>query len=99
MKLQHLAVIFILIVLPISLILGSYTAGKMQTLSLQISYDNKLYNATYDAVKAFQLNTIHSGESNIVDSITIIAPSLHTSNTDSTADTTYFGSIFLSSFS
>ena len=68
MKLQHLAVIFILIVLPISLILGSYTAGKMQTLSLQISYDNKLYNATYDAVKAFQLNTIHSGESNIVDS-------------------------------
>lgn len=68
MKLQHLAVIFILIVLPISLILGSYTAGKMQTLSLQLSYDNKLYNATYDAVKAFQLNTIHSGESNIVDS-------------------------------
>ena len=68
MKLQHLAVIFILIVLPIALILGSYIGGKMQTLSLQISYDNKLYNATYDAVKAFQLNTIHSGESNIVDS-------------------------------
>lgn len=68
MKLQYLAVIFILIVLPISLVLSSYTAGKMQTLSLQVSYDNKLYNATYDAVKAFQLNTVNSGESNMVDS-------------------------------
>ena len=41
MKLQNLAIMFIVIVLPISIILSSYTTAKIRTLDLQISYDSK----------------------------------------------------------
>lgn len=68
MKIQSLAVIFIIIVLPISLILTSYTQSHVKTLSLQTSYDSKLSNSTYDALKAFQLNTINSDTSDIANS-------------------------------
>ena len=68
MKIQNLAVIFIIIILPISLILTSYTQSQVKTLSLQISYDSKLNNATYDALKAFQLNTLNSSTSDIANS-------------------------------
>ncbi len=68
MKIQNLAVIFIIIILPISLILNAYVGNQVQTLSLQISYDTKLNNATYDAVKAFQLNTINSDTSDLANS-------------------------------
>lgn len=68
MKLQNLAVIFIIIILPISMILSSYTRNQVRTLSLQTSYDTKLNNATYDALKAFQLNTINSDTSDLANS-------------------------------
>ena len=68
MKIQNLAVIFIIIVLPISMVLTSYVQNQVQTLKLQISYDTKLTNATYDALKAFQLNTINSGSSDLANS-------------------------------
>ncbi len=68
MKIQSLAVIFIIIILPISLILSSYIGSQVQTLSLQVSYDAKLYNATYDALKAFQLNTVNSDTSDLSNS-------------------------------
>ncbi len=68
MKIQSLAVIFIIIILPISITLSSYTKSQMKTLNLQISYDSKLDNATYDALKAFQLNTKNSTTSDISNS-------------------------------
>ena len=68
MKIQSLAVIFIIIILPISIIVSEYIQGQMQTLRLQISYDSKLDDATYDAIKAFQLNTVNSSSSNYADS-------------------------------
>ena len=68
MKIQNLAVIFIIIILPISMILTSYVQNQVKTLSLQTSYDAKLTNATYDALKAFQLNTINSDSSDIANS-------------------------------
>lgn len=68
MKIQNLAVIFIVIILPISLVLTSYTHSQMRTLDLQISYDSKLNNATYDALKAFQLNTINNTASDLANS-------------------------------
>lgn len=68
MKIQYLAVIFIIIILPISVILNGYTRSQVETLDLQISYDNKLNNATYDAVKTFQLNTINSDTSDLANS-------------------------------
>lgn len=68
MKIQSLAVIFIIIVLPISLVLTSFIQSQIKTVSLQMQYDTKLENATYDALKAFQLNTINSDTSNETDS-------------------------------
>lgn len=68
MKIQSLAVIFIIIILPISMILTSYVQSQVKTLELQISYDTKLTNATYDALKAFQLNTANSSTSDLANS-------------------------------
>lgn len=68
MKIQNLAVIFIIIILPISLILTSYVQNQVKTLSLQTSYDTKLNNCTYDALKAFQLNTVNSSTSDLTNS-------------------------------
>ena len=60
MKFQNLAVIFAIIVIPISLIMSAVIQSNIDTINMQTSYDTKLSNATYDAVKAFQLNTINS---------------------------------------
>ena len=68
MKIQYLAVVFVIIMLPISLIFSAYTGAQVDTLKLQISYDIKLDNATYDAIKAFQLNTINSSTSDLTNS-------------------------------
>lgn len=57
MKIQELAIIFIIIILPISLLLSEYTQFQIQTIQTQTEYDTKLTSATYDAIKAFQLNT------------------------------------------
>lgn len=42
--------------------------NQIRTLNLQTSYDTKLNNATYDALKAFQLNTINSDTSDLSNS-------------------------------
>ena len=56
MKIQELAIIFVIIILPISILLSEYTQFQIQTLKTQTAYDAKLTSATYDAIKAFQLN-------------------------------------------
>ncbi len=68
MKLQNLAIIFIIIILPISVVLTSYVSANMKTIELQLSYDTKLKEATYEAIQAFQLNTVNSGTSTLADS-------------------------------
>lgn len=68
MNLQTLAVIFAIIVIPISLVLSAYISTHIDTLVYQSQYDTKLANATYDAVKAFQLNTLNNQYSTISDS-------------------------------
>ena len=68
MSLDKLAVIFIIIILPISVILSSYTTAQVDALKVQSLYDTKLYNATYDAVKAFQLNTYNEDISELSNS-------------------------------
>lgn len=68
MKLQHLTVIFVIIILPITLLLNGYTESQIKTLRLQLSYDGKLNTATYDALKAFQLNTMNSDTSDLANS-------------------------------
>lgn len=68
MKIQDLAIIFIIIILPISLVIGVYTQYQIQTINTQTLYDNKLTSATYDAIRAFQINTINSTTSDLANS-------------------------------
>ena len=62
MRIQDLAIVFLIIVLPISIVLATYTQYQIQTINTQTLYDNKLSSATYDAIRAFQINT---GESKV----------------------------------
>lgn len=68
MKIHELAIIFIIIILPISLLLSEYTKFQINTINIQTSYDSKLTKATYDAIKAFQLNMNNSTTSDLANS-------------------------------
>ncbi len=68
MKIQHIAIIFVLIIVPISLIMASYIQNQIDAITLQTAYDANLINATHDAMKAFQLNTTNNMYSSISDS-------------------------------
>lgn len=68
MKIQELSIIFVIIMLPISIILSAYTQFQIQTLNTQILYDTKLTSSTFDAIKAFQLNTANSSLDDISNS-------------------------------
>lgn len=69
MNLQTLSIILIIIILPITLILSAYTKVQIDTISLQTMYKTKLKDATYDAVVAFQINTVHNTYSTVSDSM------------------------------
>lgn len=69
MKLQNMAVIFSIIVIPMTLILSAYIGFQIDTASRIQIYDAKLLDATHDAVVAFQLNTSENNNSIIVDSL------------------------------
>lgn len=68
MRIQNLAIIFIIIMLPIALVFIYYIDAQRETIELQISYDKILDNATNGAVQAFQMNTANSSTSEIVNS-------------------------------
>lgn len=68
MKIQELAIIFIIIILPISLLISEYTQFQIETIKLQTEYDARLTSATYDAIRAFQLNAINSTTSDLANS-------------------------------
>ena len=68
MKLQHIIIIFVIIVVPIALVLSMYVNTQIKTINTQTKYDNMLINATYDGIKAFQLNTSNNMYSTISNS-------------------------------
>ena len=68
MKLQGLAIIFILIILPITIIIGEYANTQIQIFRQENLYDSRLVTATHDALKAFQINTFNDATSDIADS-------------------------------
>ena len=68
MKIQYIAVIFIVIILPISMVMFSYIGSQMDTITLQTEYNTKLTSSTYDAIKALQINTVNNRYSSISDS-------------------------------
>lgn len=68
MKIQYIAVVFIIIILPITIVMTSYINSQIDTINLQSSYNAKLTDSTYDAVKALQINTVNNRYSSISDS-------------------------------
>ena len=68
MKIQSLAIIFVIIILPISILLSEYTQALITTVSLQTSYNSSLISATYDAVVAYQLNSINDSSTTMANS-------------------------------
>ena len=68
MKIQYLAIIFVIIIVPISLIMSAYIQNQIDAIQMQADFDRNLTNATYDAVKGFQINTTNNKYSSISDS-------------------------------
>ena len=68
MKLQHIAIIFIIIILPISLVLSNYVSSHLETIKTQTIYDANLVNAAHDSIRAFQINTQNNEFSDIANS-------------------------------
>lgn len=68
MKIQGLAIIFILIILPITLVIGEYANTQKDAIELELLYDSRLITATHDALKSFQINTFNDAASDIADS-------------------------------
>ena len=68
MKLQHIAIIFVIIIVPISLVLSNYISLHVKTIEYQSVCDASLINATHDSMRAFQLNTQNNTMSDISNS-------------------------------
>ncbi len=66
MKLQHLIIIFLIVMLPLGLIMSQYTSLQIDTLSIKTKYDTALLSSTFDTMSAFELNTINSDASSVV---------------------------------
>lgn len=66
MKLQHMIIIFLVIMLPMALIMSQYTGLQIDTLSTKIKYDTYLLGATFDTMSAFELNTLNSASSSVI---------------------------------
>ncbi len=60
MKLQYLIIIFLLIMTPIYLVFSRYIDVQMNNINIQNTYDLRLKDATFDAIKAFQSNTFRT---------------------------------------
>ena len=68
MKIQYVAVIFVIIILPISLVLSEYVDYNVDMIELRNTYNTKLLDATYDCLKSYQLSTISNSISDITTS-------------------------------
>lgn len=68
MKIQYIAVIFVIIMIPITIVTSLYISSQIETINLQTQYNNKLYSATYSALTSFQINTVNNRYSSVSDS-------------------------------
>lgn len=69
MKIQYLAIIFLIIIIPMTLLLTMYNQAQINNLSLQLTYKSYLSDATHNAIKAFELNTVNNSYSEVADSL------------------------------
>ena len=59
MKIQNLAIIFIIIIIPLLMILGFYLKLQEDTLEKQAMYTEKLSSATKEGIRAYEINTVN----------------------------------------
>jgi len=57
MKIQHLSVIFIIIMIPIILVFSYYMKLEKEALEVRKQYDQKLTMSIKEAVRAYEVNT------------------------------------------
>lgn len=57
MKLPNMALVFAIIIIPITLIFSLYVGYQIKTVSQQTTYDTRLVSATRDAIAALEINT------------------------------------------
>ena len=62
MKLQNLAIVFLVIAIPLILILSYYINLQRTTLELQTAYNDKLWAAAETAIQSFEINTVEWNE-------------------------------------
>ena len=65
MKIQSLAVIFAIIILPIVIILSYFIHAEVDTIAIQTGYDTKLIDSTHDAMAALEINTANEDLSSV----------------------------------
>lgn len=69
MKIQYLAIIFLIIIIPMTLVLTMYNQSQVNNLNMQLIYNTYLSDATHNAIKAFELNTVNNKYSKVADSL------------------------------
>lgn len=57
MKLPNMALVFAIIIIPISLVFSTYVGYQVSTVAMQSTYDTRIVTATRDAIEALELNT------------------------------------------
>ena len=80
MKIQHLAVIFIIVIMPIIIVFSEYLNTQITIVKTERIYDARLFDSTHDAINAFKLNTINS---------TYYAPQSRVQNIEASVNTFY----------
>lgn len=68
MKLPNMALVFAIIMIPITLIFSIYVGYQISTVSNQTSYDTRLVTATRDAIAAFEINTFGDATTDLASS-------------------------------
>lgn len=80
MKLQHLSVIFIIIIMPIIIVFSEYMNTQLTIVKTEKIYDKRLFDSTLDAINAFQINTKNS---------TYYSPQSRVQNVEASVNTFY----------
>ena len=66
MKLQHLIIVFVIIMMSIVLVLSQYIGAQVDSIATKTKYDTALLGATYDTMAAYELNTRNITNSTVI---------------------------------
>ena len=60
MKLESLIIVFLLIIIPITMVLSEYVDKRIEAEKTELNFNTKLLNSTHDAIKEYQLRTVNN---------------------------------------